>query len=711
MAASPWGDGVPEGVWVFVGIYLLILFAIGAHYGNKLRTGEREISAKDHFLAGRNLGLFTTALSMYASSWSGYTEVGAPGESYSDGYASFRWVPGNVLFAAFIGWLAPRIHFYAHTRNYEGTADFISDRYRSTALTLTIVALQIFPVCLYVMGQLSGIGTTMSSMSGQRLSEFAAALIFVIIMLFYEMVGGMAAIAKTDVVQASILLFGFMLYYIFQSTIFGGIPATTEAFLNCARLYDDDMFDVAKEYSKSTLTGSVFIESVEASPDSYNLPSDYNVADYYSDVNSDMEEGFMKIKNHNGSSYIYLDAAETKGCKLTPGNVVEPATAKEHLTINADKLGSWVNYHIGSIPFIVYPHVMDRYYAAKDVKTMKMALHLVHISLWISAVPAILIGLPVSVFVKGDADMTNIENSNSVFATFLIYMIKQNALMYIFGCLICSAAFAAYMSTADSGIMGFSSMISLDVLKYYVPPFNDRSDGEKQQKYLVMAGKVLSCIGAFTALMLVTVYEDFPLGDLYIWQGSFLFQSFPAFFLGMFFPGVCSHSVLIGCWVGFMTVVMMEQGANDTVLPNVFYSLVSNLACIAAWELILRLTGNHPGFEPDVKPEFHGFGKMDKGFVGLDMSAVGGPEKEPFKPLWATFLVVFLVFIAIPYWAPFDDYEITYVGGMPQWAVIIYFLSACATAITMLQCHFYYDDWKEASTSQKDIAELASQNI
>merc|ERR1712183_91102 len=140
---------------------------------------------------------------------------------------------------------------------------------------------------------------------------------------------------------------------------------------------------------------------------------------------------------------------------------------------------------------------------------MKMGLHLIHISLWISAIPAILIGMPVSVFVKGDSDMTNIGNSNSVFATFLIYMIEQNDLMYIFGCMICSAAFAAYMSTADSGIMGFSSMISLDVLKHYVPPFNDTTDTVKQQKYIVMVGKVLSCIGAFIALFLVTLYEDF----------------------------------------------------------------------------------------------------------------------------------------------------------------------------------------------------------
>jgi len=717
-ATNPWGDGVPVGVWVFVAVYLLVLFGIGGYYGNQLRSGEREISAKDHFLAGRNLGVCTAALSLYASSWSGYTEVGAPGESYAAGYNSFRWVPGNLMYAVFTGWLAPRIHFYAHKRDYEGTADFISDRYRNTVLSLTIVALQIFPVCLYVMGQLKGIGTTMASMSGNNLSEFSAALIFVIIMLFYEMVGGMHAVAKTDVIQAGILLCGFLLYYIFQATVFGGIPAATEAFLNCARLYDDEVFNVAKNYSLSSLDGASFMALVEANANYYglNLTGDNTVYSYYTDNSTNLEEGYMTISNVHGNQSIYMLADQTNNCKFTPGNVIEPANAAEHLTINADKLSGWLNYHIGSIPFIVYPHVMDRYYASRDVKSLQTALYLIHFSIWISAIPAILMGIPVSTYVSGDTDMTNIKDSNSVFATFLMYMIDQNAALYIFGCLICAAAFAAYMSTADSGIMGFSSMISLDVLKHYVPPFNDKSNPEKQQKRIVIVGKFLSCLGAFISLFLVTLYDDFPLSDLYVWQGSFLFQSFPAFAFGMFCPWICSYSITIGCWVGFMVVVMREQGANNTVLPNVFYAFVANLFCILGWETILRCTKNHPGFEPDLKPNFNGLGPLDQGYIGYDMSNVGGPKKEPFKPLAGTLLVIFLAFIAIPYWTKFDDYECTYIGGMPDWGIIVFFLTACASTIALLQCTFFFDDWMENPmigdfTSQEMTSKATKQEL
>jgi len=722
---DPWGDGVPTSMWVFISLYCLVLLLIGAYYGSKLRTGEREISANDHFLAGKKLGVITTTLSLYAVTWSGVSWVGSIEESYAVGLTAFRRLPGDVLAYCFIGWLAPRIHFYAHTRDYEGTADFISDRFRNTTLTLTITFLQIFPVSLYVMGQLKGIGTTMSSMSGGELNEFSAVLIFVFLMLFCEMLGGMHAIAKTDVIQAIILLFGFVLYSIFQSTVFGGLPAATAAFVKCARLYNDDVFWPAISYSSSDLSGSAFLEELEANPGQQGNKTliGYNMinktwSEYYTDDDTNLTQGYMTIKNDDddNSDFIYLRAPYTKDCKLTPGNVIEPANAKDHLIINDHKLGGWVSFYISSIPFVLYPHIMDRYYAAKDAKALKRALQWVHISLWISGVAGTLIGLPLSVFIKGDSNMTNIRYSSNVYPTMLKYIIKQNHFMYLFGCLLCAAAFSAYMSTADSAILGFSSIISLDVLKHYMPPFNDTSDKQRRQKYIVMAGKVLSVIGALIVLLLVTVYPDLPLIELYVWQGSFLFQSFPAFLLGMFVPWVCSYSIVIGCWVGFMVIVTMEGGVNDTILPNVFYSLLANVGCIFVWEVILRISDNHPGFEPNIKPEFNGFGKMDKGFIGFDMSKVGGPKNEPFKPLWASFFVLFLIFLAIPYWTSSDMYDVNYIGGMPYWLVQTFFLTACASAIAILQCTFFYDDWTRdikllKTLNQKEPAESIMNNL
>merc|ERR1719219_2076472 len=153
-----------------------------------------------------------------------------------------------------------------------------------------------------------------------------------------------------------------------------------------------------------------------------------------------------------------------------------------------------------------------------------------HIAIWL-AVPNSLMGYWVSTF----PGMTNLA-PNDVFSTYLEYIIEDNWITYIIGCLIFAAAFAAFMSTADSGLMGFSSAISLDIGKYYLPYFNDSSDKKAQDRRLVILGKVTSVCAAFIALVLSTVDDlNFPLTDLYAYQGSFLFQIFPAYFLGFFF--------------------------------------------------------------------------------------------------------------------------------------------------------------------------------
>jgi len=150
----------------------------------------------------------------------------------------------------------------------------------------------------------------------------------------------------------------------------------------------------------------------------------------------------------------------------------------------------------------------------------------------------------------------------------------------------------------------------------------------------------------------------------------------------------------------------LNVGYADEVfadMPHVFWTLIINFGMIGVVELILRVADMHPGFEPSVKKDFLCFDEMPIGYIGLDMSSVGGPKYEPFRPLWATALVIILIYVSFPYWAEHDEYEITYVGGVPWWAVVTFFLSAWAQAITMIQCHFYYDDWMTAADVAKTL--------
>jgi len=60
-------------------------------------------------------------------------------------------------------------------------------------------------------------------MSDGKIDDFHAAFFLCIIMIVYELFGGLRAIAYTDVIQGSVLIVAFLFFYIAQKDIFGGV--------------------------------------------------------------------------------------------------------------------------------------------------------------------------------------------------------------------------------------------------------------------------------------------------------------------------------------------------------------------------------------------------------------------------------------------------------------------------------------------------------
>jgi len=54
---------------------------------------------------------------------------------------------------------------------------------------------------------------------------------------------------------------------------------------------------------------------------------------------------------------------------------------------------------------------------------------------------------------------------------------------------------------------------------------------------------------------------------------------------------------------------------------------------------------------------------------------------------------------------------VTYVGGMPDWGIIVFFLTAIASAITIAQCVFYYDDWMVNTKTVDDITKEGDEGL
>ena len=64
-------------------VYLVLLVGL-AEYA---RRSRKDSTPSDHFLAGRELGFFVLLLTLYATTYSGNSLLGYPGEGYRRGYA------------------------------------------------------------------------------------------------------------------------------------------------------------------------------------------------------------------------------------------------------------------------------------------------------------------------------------------------------------------------------------------------------------------------------------------------------------------------------------------------------------------------------------------------------------------------------------------------------------------------------------------------
>src|ERR1035441_4583428 len=84
---------------VIIGLYFLIVFAIGFYFARKER------SSTDYFLAGRNIGWFAIGASLFVSNISTEHFIGLAGSGASTGLAvgHFEWLACLILLI--LGWV------------------------------------------------------------------------------------------------------------------------------------------------------------------------------------------------------------------------------------------------------------------------------------------------------------------------------------------------------------------------------------------------------------------------------------------------------------------------------------------------------------------------------------------------------------------------------------------------------------------------------
>ncbi len=208
-----------------LGAYLVILLGIGV-CGNKAR---KEKSLSDFYLAGRSFGFAVLFLTLYASQYSGNTFMAFPGKTYRMGIGYIYSVA--MMMSIILGYLlfAPRLVPLSRSRGYVTPTDAITDRFPHAGVRTVSALLLCWGLINYVLAQLIAMGKAVDGMLGpwfeaRGLNGYLIAVVFLaFMMVVYETLGGMRAVAWTDALQGILLIVGLGLIAFLAVTQFGGI--------------------------------------------------------------------------------------------------------------------------------------------------------------------------------------------------------------------------------------------------------------------------------------------------------------------------------------------------------------------------------------------------------------------------------------------------------------------------------------------------------
>ncbi len=203
--------------------YLVILSYLGGTLWLGGWIGRRVRSGTDFFLAGRTLPWWAIGMSLVATDIGGTDIIGVGGAAYSHGMAvaNFEWigcVPAMIV-AAFVF-----VPFFYRSGLYT-VPEFMERRYNAGMRSALAACWLIFMACNIGVMLLAS-----AKMMGQTFGWNLSACIWATGLLvgFYTIVGGLAAVVYTDVIQCGVMIGGCLLIFVLGLIEVGGVGGLQE---------------------------------------------------------------------------------------------------------------------------------------------------------------------------------------------------------------------------------------------------------------------------------------------------------------------------------------------------------------------------------------------------------------------------------------------------------------------------------------------------
>ena len=229
----------------------------------------------------------------------------------------------------------------------------------------------------------------------------------------------------------------------------------------------------------------------------------------------------------------------------------------------------------------VYPHAIQRIYAARDEKTLRRSFQIMIFMPLVTTLFMIIVGI------VGAAQIPGLDRQGSEqIMLLLLNDLAQNIpavswLLVIF----LSAAVAAIMSTVDSALLAISSLVTQDLYGKVKPG--------SSQSHLIKFGKIVSWFIMAGAVWLAIALPQ-TIWRLFEIKLELLCQIAPAIFLGIHLRSLSAKSILIGILLGTTVAlyIMIGSWAGLAIDAKPFgihagvWGLVVNFSTIGIFTLI-----------------------------------------------------------------------------------------------------------------------------
>lgn len=463
------------GVTFFVGIYLIVILTIG-YLARRARPDE---NLGEFYLAGRTLGGFVLLLTLYATQYSGNSLLGYPGEAYRLGFA---WIMSvGFMMAIVVAYLifAPQLYAQAKRHHFVTPGDWLDHRFGSPRLSLFANVLLVLGIGNYLLAQLMAMGHVIAGLTDQAVPYWMGVIVLTLVIILYETMGGMRAVAWTDAMQGLMLLLGIV------GILIAAVPSP-------AHLRETTEWILSQQ------------------PDKVAVPSWSLCATWISSV---LLIGFSGA---------------------------------------------------------VYPHAIQRIYAAHSTKTLRRALSIMIFMPLVTTFPMFLIGI---LSIRRFTDL-GVLQADQVMPMLLRQWSSESTWMYAMAILVVVGTVAAIMSTADSVLLSISSILAKDFAgKTFMR--------DAPEARLTRLGKLLSW-GVMLVLLPIALAPRITLWGLIELKMEILAQVSPLFLLGLTWKRLTTRAAFAGMIAGTIVAGTLFLGG---------YRMVGGLhAGLIGWAVNLTLS-------------------------------------------------------------------------------------------------------------------------